>query len=551
MSTAGTTTLPNALPSLLERLKRIPRIALLSGAALIVALVVAAVLWGRSEEYRVLYTDLNERDGGEIIAVLTQANVPYKFAEGSGTLMVPADRVHEMRLQLATQGLPRSAGVGFELLDDARFGVSQFAEQVNYQRALEGELARTIESMQAVQRARVHLAIPRQSLFVRDRQAPSASILVHLYPGRVLEPSQIAAIAHLVSSSVPQLPVANISIVDQYGHLLSQPGLDAQGLDDRQLRHVREIEHSYAQRIEAILTPLVGPGNARAQVSAEVDFSKREETRETFAPNDTPGSQAIRSRQTSELDQIGSQLAQGIPGALTNQPPLESIAPLVTGPAAGTPEGTDTGSVTALPPGSSLRRDATTNYEVDRNIVHLQHAVGTVSRLSVAVIVNYRKDDEGEYQPLAQEELDKLNELVKQAMGYSALRGDTLSLMNARFVSEEIPEQPWWQHPEFIDRILTVLGWILALLILIWLWFSVGRPLLRRHLEAPAVAAEPTLDELEEEDEERARREAEAKARRQSRYEENLQTARELAEKDPLAVASILRNWIERDDRSN
>src|SRR5690606_4041719 len=242
---------------------------------------------------------------GEIMAALTQANVPYKFADGSATLMVPANRVHELRLQLAAQGLPRGGAVGFELLDDSRFGVSQFTEQVNYQRALEGELARTIENMQAVRSARVHLAIPRQSLFVRERQAPSASVLLHLYPGRALDNSQIVSIAHLVSSSVSQLTVANISIIDQHGRLLSQPEADGRGLDDRQLRHLRELEQTYAHRIEAILAPLLGPGNARAQVNAELDFSRREETRETYTPNDAPGQAAIRSRQTSEADQFG------------------------------------------------------------------------------------------------------------------------------------------------------------------------------------------------------------------------------------------------------
>lgn len=519
---------------------------------MVVALVVAVVLWNRSPEYKVLYSDLTERDGGEIIAALTQSNVPYKFAEGTGTLMVPADRVHEVRLQLAAQGLPRGGGVGFELLDNARFGASQFAEQVNYQRALEGELARTIEEVQGVQSARVHLAIPRQSLFVRDRQPPSASVFVQLYPGRMLDQGQIAAIAHLVSSSVPQLTVANISIVDQYGTLLSQANAENRGLDDRQMRYVRELEQLYAQRIEAILTPLLGPGNARAQVSADVDFSRKEETREIFTPNDTPGRAAIRSQQTNNVDQFGSGLAQGVPGALTNQPPAETVAPLVNPPQGANAAAPNTTPAGALPPGSSIRRESTTNYEVDRNIIHLQYPVGALTRLSVAVIVNYRKGENGEPQPLPQDELDKLNELVKQAMGYSAQRGDTLSLMNAQFFTEEATTTPWWLSPEFLDRAFTVAGWTIVLMIIGWLWFAVGRPLLRRYLEQPNVVAEPRIEEpdLEEMDQEIERRQAEARARRQSRYEENLQTARELAQKDPLAVASILRNWIEQDDRS-
>src|SRR5690606_2419144 len=237
-----------------------------------------------------------ERDGGAIMGALNQMNVPYQFADGSAALMVPADKVHETRLALASQGLPRGGSVGFELLDDSKFGVSQFTEQVNFQRALEGELARSIEAVQAVQSARVHLALPRQSVFVRNRQAPSASVLLNLYTGRTLDDAQVAAIAHLVSSSVPDLTVSNISIVDQYGRLLSLPEGEGRGMDAGQFRQVRDIEQSYVQRIEALLTPLLGPGNARAQVSAELDFSRREETSEVYRPNEDPNQAAIRSR---------------------------------------------------------------------------------------------------------------------------------------------------------------------------------------------------------------------------------------------------------------
>jgi len=549
-----TQTMPaGALNPLLDKIKSIPKVALMVGGALLVAVIIALALWNRAPEYKVLFTNLSERDGGAIMGALNQMNVPYQFADGSAALMVPADKVHETRLALASQGLPRGGSVGFELLDDSKFGVSQFTEQVNFQRALEGELARSIEAVQAVQSARVHLALPRQSVFVRNRQAPSASVLLNLFSGRTLDEAQVAAIAHLVSSSVPDLTVANISIVDQYGRLLSLPQGEGRGMDAGQTRQVRDIEQSYAQRIEALLTPLLGPGNARAQVSAELDFSRREETSEVYRPNEDPNQAAIRSRQTSESLQRGPGVAQGVPGALTNQPPVDPVAPVVNPPApnAGNVQATGQNAAeTALALPGNERRDATTNYELDRTITHLQHAVGTVSRLSVAVIVNHIPDAEGNLQPLPAEQLEQLRNLVREAIGFSAERGDSLSLMNSAFASPVEVEVPWWQNPMYVDLAKTVGGWLLLLLVAAWLWFSVGRPLLRRHVTGesatPSGPASAQEEDTSEADESIA---AAARARQQSRYEENLQTARELAAKDPRAVAAVLRTWIEKDEQ--
>lgn len=540
-----------ALTPILEKIKALPKVTLLIGGALLIAIVVALALFNKAPEYKVLFTNLNERDGGAIMGALNQMNVPYQFADGSAALMVPADKVHETRLALAAQGLPRGGSVGFEMLDNAKFGASQFTEQVNYQRALEGELARSIEAIQAVQGARVHLAIPRQSMFVRNRQAPTASVLLNLYPGRGLDDTQVAAVAHLVSSSVADLTVSNISIVDQHGRLLSLPGGEGRGMDAGQFRQVRDIEQTYAQRIEALLTPLLGPGNARAQVSAELDFSRREETSEVYRPNQDPDQATVRSRQTSESLQRGTGLPQGVPGALSNQPPVDPVAPVVNPPAPnaqGQAQGTTQTAPPALP--GNERREATTNYEVDRTITHLQHAMGTVSRLSVAVIVNHVPDANGDLQPLPPEQLAQLRELVKEAMGYSQERGDSLNLMNSAFASPVEIELPWWQNPMYIDLAKTVGGWLLLLLVAMWLWFALARPLLRRHLgvatgSAATDAAAANDEESAELDESVA---AAARARQQSRYEENLQTARELAMKDPRAVAAVLRTWIEKDE---
>ena len=556
-ATRSVNPLGDSFAGLFERARALPRMVLVGGAAMVVALVVAAALWSRGPDYQVLFSNVNERDGGAIIAALTQMNVPYQFQAGGAALMVPADRVHETRLALAAQGLPRGGSVGFELLDNAQFGASQFTEQVNYQRALEGELARSIESVQAVESARVHLAIPRQSLFVRDRQPPTASVLVHLYPGRSLDPAQVAAVAHLVSSSVPDLNVANISIVDQYGRLLSNTEAEGRGMDASQLRQVREIEQVYAQRIEAILAPLVGAGNARAQVTAELDFTRREETSEVYRPNQLPGQATVRSQQLSESATDGALLAQGIPGALSNQPPLDPVAPIVD-PQTGAPDpaataGTDGANLAAAElanagladttaQGGVQRRESTTNYEVDRTITHLQHAVGSVKRLSVAVVVNYLPNEDGELQALAPDDLEQLRNLVQQAMGYSASRGDTVNLVNQAFAGTIKPKLEWYQEPQILALGQTAILALAALLVLFMAYLVVMRPALRRRAREVEVRAQAIEIEQAE-----AVREAELaqRARRQSRYDENLETARGLAMKDPRAVAAVLRGWME------
>lgn len=536
---------PSMLAPVLERLKTLPKMALLVGGAALITLLVAVALWSREPQYKVLFANLGERDGGAIMAALNQMNVPYRFQDGSAALLVPADRVHETRLSLAAQGLPRGGSVGFELLDDSKFGASQFTEQVNFQRALEGELARSIEAVQVVQSARVHLAIPRQSMFMRNRQQPTASVLLNLYPGRAMDDHQVAAIAHLVSSSVPELSVQNISVIDQHGRLLSLPGGEGRGMDAGQFQHIRDVEQTVAQRIEAILTPLLGPGNARAQVSAEMDFSRREETLEVYRPNEEPGQAAVRSRQTSDALQHDAGVAQGIPGALSNQPPVDPVAPVAGAAAAPDDDAAPTDAV-AVP--LNERREATTNYEVDRTITHLQHAVGTLSRLSVAVIVNHVPDAEGRPQPLPPERLDQLRSLVQEAMGYSAARGDSLNLVHSEFAHTPELRITWWRDPYNLGLAKTAGGWLLAIVLGTWLWFAVLRPLLRQQLDTTTAGARPAAGATETERREAAAEQANAaRARQQSRYEENLQTARELAMKDPRAVAAVIRSWMEKD----
>lgn len=539
----------------LERIRALPKPILLGAAAAVVALIVAVAMWSSEPKYKVLFSNLDDRDGGAIVTALGTMNVPYKYNDTGTALLVPADRVYDARLQLASQGLPRGGSVGFELMDNARFGASQFAEQINYQRGLEGELARSIESMHTVQHARVHLAMPRQSLFVRERQPPTASVLLNVYPGRSMSDAQVSAISWLVASSVPELTAENVSIVDQNGRLLSAPMGEGRGMDADQTRMVRETEQRTVERILTILNPLVGPGNVHAQASAEMDFARREETSEVYRPNQEPGQSAVRSQQTSDSTQRGINPAQGVPGALSNQPPGNAQAPIANPPQTQPPrpgqpqqpnaqqqQQQQTGTQAA---GGSLneRRDATTNYEVDRTISHIKQPVGNLKRLSVAVVVNYIRDKDGDPQALPPEELNKLTNLVREAMGYSESRGDSLNLVNSQF-NDGPPALPMWRDPEMISLFKTILAWLVGGVLALWLYRKLRRTV-GEYLYPPV---DPEVAEAERIE---AQREAQdvARAKETDRYQDNLDRARTMATKDPRAVAMVLRTWMTKDEK--
>ncbi|CAB3670691.1 Flagellar M-ring protein [Achromobacter mucicolens] len=541
----------------LERVRALPKPVLLGAAAALVAVIVAVVMWSSEPKYKVLFSNLDDRDGGAIVTALGTMNVPYRYNENGTALLVPADRVYDARLQLASQGLPRGGSVGFELMDNARFGASQFAEQINYQRGLEGELARSIEAMNTVQHARVHLAMPRQSLFVRERQAPTASVLLNLYPGRSLSDAQVSAISWLVASSVPELTAESVSIVDQNGRLLSAPLGEGRGMDADQLRFVREIEQRTVERILTILNPLVGPGNVHAQATADVDFSRREETSEVYRPNQEPGQAAVRSQQTSDSTQRGVGPAQGVPGALSNQAPANAQAPVTNPPQQQPPrpgqppqanaqqqqqQQQQTG--TQAPAGNlNERRDATTNYEVDRTISHIKQPVGNLKRMSVAVVVNYVRDKDGELQALPPEELNKLTNLVREAMGYSEGRGDSLNLVNSQF-NDGPPPLPMWRDPEMISLFKTILFWLIGGVLALWLYRKIRRSV-TEYLYPPVDPEQAEAERAE------AAREAQdlARAKETDRYQDNLERARTMANKDPRAVAMVLRTWMTKDEK--
>lgn len=561
MSATATPAPQNKSLEWINRLRANPKIPLMVAGAAAVAIVVALVLWAKSPDYRTLYSNLADQDGGAIVTQLTQMNIPYRFSDNGSAIEVPADKVHELRLRLAQQGLPKGGAVGFELLDQEKFGISQFSEQVNYQRALEGELARTIETLGPVKNARVHLAMPKPSLFVREQKSPSASVTVNLEPGRALDEGQISAVVHLVSSAVAGLPPGNVTLVDQSGRLLTQSGTTGRDLNDAQLKYAADVEGRVQRRIEAILGPIVGNGNVHAQVTAQLDFANKEQTEEQYRPNGDAAQQVLRSRQMNESDQIGGQYPGGVPGALSNQPAPANAGPITTPPAANAQNGQNAQQngqqnaqqqTAATPAGPrNTSRNETTNYEVDRTIRHTKQNVGDIQRLSVAVVVNYRNLPDGKPLPLTAEQMKQIEDLTREAMGFSETRGDTLNVVNSQFTASDETggELPFWQKQAFIDQMLSAGRWLLVLLVAWILWRKAVRPqLVRRQEEAKAaLEAARTRQETEDSVEVTLSKDEQHQQRRANQRlgaEVMSQRVRELSDNDPRVVALVIRQWM-------
>ncbi len=527
------------------------------GVLLFVVIAIAGLMMGRQADWRVLYANLSDKDGGAIIAQLSQLNIPYKHAEGGQAILVPADKVHDTRLRLASQGLPKGSVAGFELMENNRFGVTQFQERVSFQRGLEGELTRSIQALSSVQSARVHLALPNQNGFFREQQKPSASVLVALNPGRSLDRSQLAGIVHLVASSVPELKPEAVSVLDETGKLLSQPtdGSDALagGVDAQQLQYVQQIEQMYRQRIMDILEPLVGRNNVKAQVTAEVDFSQTEQTSETHKPNQTPESGAVRSQQLVESNSTaGAAGPTGVPGAVSNQPPGPNAAP-VNGPAQalapGAP-GAATAAAGAPAQPTNSRRESIINYEVDKTIRVVRAGSGVIKRLNAAVVVNHKTETDARGRTttaaLSEQQLAQMTALVRETIGFSQDRGDSVNLMNAQFAQEKIAvdEVPFWKQPDVLD-LARSLAWPLGTLLLaVLVLFGLIRPALK-SLTNPAPRRNQ-LDAVLSEEPERPQLAAPAReeATGPTPGELALEDARKLTRDNPAAVASIVKNWI-------
>lgn len=517
-------------------------------AALVVAGLAAAFFYSRQPDYRVLFSNLSDKDGGAIVAQLTGMNVPYKYTEGGGAIMIPADRVHDVRLKLATQGLPKGSVSGFEIMEGSKFGITQFQERVNYQRALEGELTRSIQGLSAVQNARVHLALPNQNGFFREQQKPTASVLLTLYPGRVLDRTQIAGIVHLVSSSVPEMLPSAVSVLDDSGKLLSQtPDGKDTAVDLQQLMFQQQLEKQYTQRILDILEPVVGKGNVKAQVTAELDFSQTESTTEQHNPNQGQAPSAVRSQQT--VESTGEQKTQpptGVPGATSNQPPQPNQAPINNNAApvlqaANGPQRTDFMSI----PGS--KRESVTNYEVDKTVRVTRNSTGGIKRLTAAVVVNYLPvtaaagEEAAAPKALPAEQQAQMLALVRETIGFNSERGDSVNLMNTPFLTEKVVhvDLPLWRQPETIELAKT-LAWpvglgIAAAVVLLGL-------LLRRRKQKKQEAQ--AVDLLAADELERPALAAPLEPGQPSQEQVRLEQARALAKQNPIAVANIVKTWI-------
>ncbi|KPQ25019.1 MAG: flagellar M-ring protein FliF [Halomonas sp. HL-48] len=553
----------------LSQLRGNPMVALLVAGAASIAVIAALMMWASSPDYRVLYNNLDEADGGRIITELDGRGVPYRFSDNGQALMVPSDQVHSLRLYLAEQGLPQGGNVGLELMDNQAFGISQFAEQVNYQRGLEGELSSSIESLGPVEGARVHLSMAKPSVFIRDREPAKASVVLTLLPGRLLGDGQVSAIVHMVSSSVPELAPEDVSVVDQNGRLLSADTEGSNDLDGSQLEYLAEVERSYQQRIENILAPILGENNVRAQVAAQVDFSQREETSERYGPNQPPNEAAVRSRQLSLSLDGENPLGTGIPGALSNTPPGTAPSP-INQPDEDGEEGEEEGEEEdADDPLRNLRQDDVVNYELDRSIEHIQHRLGRVERLTAAVVVNYREavNEEGEQEqvPLTEDEVQQIERLVRQSMGFSDARGDAIDVVNTPFadIEEDTRDEPeWWQRQGTLELAAQLGRYLLVALAALLLYLLILRPLIKRYTESPVMAtATPggalqarvgdDEDELGEGEDSADADETYPKPKRRrktSLYEHNLNDLREMAQEDPRMVAMIVRSWMNAND---
>ena len=546
---------PGGLPASLKPL------LLLVGIAAAVAAGVSVVLWSRGPTYSLLYANLGTQDQAQVTQALDAAQIPYRLAPGSSGIEVPAERLNDARLKLAGQGLPEGGG-GFATMDkDPGFGVSQFMENARYQHALEAELARTIAALRPVEGARVHLAVPRQSPFVRDHKGASASVFLQLKQGRRLEQEQIQAIVNLVASSIPDLEPNEVTVVDQQGRLLSSPeGHDQFAVREQQYDMIHRLEDDYAQRIEALLTPLVGPGRVRAQVVAQMDMAVTEEAREQYKPD----SQIVRSEQTSESTSKDGSGTSGVPGALTNQPPPSGVAqpPPSSAPAAKT--GTTTGSAAAAATTAvagvgttdSTSRQSTRNYEIDRTLDYTRQPAGRLRRVTVAVLIdNLRtagKDGKVKETPLSTEQLDHINQLVKDAVGFDESRGDSVNVVNASFTQDTATPPPegdlvtpkLWESPLFQD-IMKIVAGLIVLLVLV---LSVLRPLVKTLIgpvrsqlavlpRAPAPANTPALPGGQE-----------AALQAAVTHEQQVLQARTLVNQDPKRVAQVVRGWVAKDE---
>src|ERR1700676_1130577 len=523
------------------------QVGLLAGVAAAVAAAIWLVLWSQGQNYTVLYGQLSERESGQVMDALTAAGIEFKL-NPSGAVSVPESKAQEARIRLASQGLPQSDSMGIEMIQkESALGSSSMMESARYQSVLETELARTIVKVQGVQTARVHLALPKPTVFLRDARKATASVMLQLYPGRRLEPGQVAAIVHLVASSVPELAPSDVTLVDQAGTLLNSPDENAeQAASTRQFAYTRKLEQSYQQRILELLEPMIGPGRVRATVTAEMDFTVTEETRENYDPQKT----AVRSEQTSNEMRKGGDGSEGIPGALSNQPPGTSGAPVIPGAATPGNPAAAPGAATAATTGpSSIAQRRTRIFEVDRTLSYVKQPVGTLKRLNVGVVLDdwQKVDADGKVTtaPMSDTDIKRFTQLVKESIGLKEDRGDQLNVLNQAFKGGAaigpVEGLPLWQTPWVTQLAKQIVGAALVLIVA----FLVLRPLMK-SLTKPAGRLSATA--VEEIEGDRVSLSAQGKPIKLSpSFEQQIAAARTLVGQDPRRAAQVVKDWVSAD----
>lgn len=536
-----------------NRLNLLRQIGLMVGLAASVALGVAVVLWAQEPNYQPVVGDLSSYNPQDVTTILESNGIDYKMDPRSGALLVPSDQVYNARLKLAAEGVTDQKTMGFELLDQERgLGTSQFMETISYRRGLEGELARTIGAMRGVRSARVHLAIPERSVFVRDAREPSASVFLEVFAGRRPEQEQISAVVNLVAGSIPMMKKASVTVVDQNGNLLT--GKDGKGDSDRmedQYEYTSKVEDRLTRRVTSLIAPIVGQGRYRAEVSADLDFSSVEQAEELFNPEQ----QAVRSEREMTEQRVPGGGPFGIPGALSNQPPADATVPEQANAQDGE-EGQPAQPV-------DVRRESTRNYEMDRSVSYVRQELGRIKRVTVALAVDDMKvvdpqTGEVSYQPWPEQELQRLSMLVRDAVGYSAARGDSVTVMNTAFAPEEAIEfetPGFWEQPWFWDLMKQVLAGLVILVLVLGLLRPTLKSLSgsgqRERGGASGDRGYGELDGIEGGDELREAMSGQDELLLPGAtdgYDRQLNSLKGLIAEDPARVAQVMRQWVNVDD---
>lgn len=508
------------------------------GIAGSIALGMYTFMWAKNPNYAPIFTHLSPKDTGEVVDVLQRNTIPYQIDAATGLVLVDATKIHEARIKLATEGVPQSISSGFEILDrESGFGTSQFVEQTRYLRGLQGELEKTIASIQYVKSARVHLAIPKSSSFVKNRKRPSASVFVDIYGGYELRSDQVAAISHLVGSSIQGLSAEHVTVIDQNGKLLSATGNDSISVAARHLSYTERLEAVYSRRVQDILEPILGAGKVRAEVTAIIDFTSYEETAEDFDPE----KRVVRSEKTFNTNRVSGDLPEGVPGALSNQPTQSST---VT-------QSEETATLQTL----NSQNQSTRNYEIDRKIKHRKSYPGKLEKLSVAVVVDdkvtYDKSGKANRTPLTEDELNKIDKLVKDAVGFNSERGDKVSIINQSFAQsaptvelepEKFYEKAWVQS-------LAKQG--VGLLVVLMLIFIVLRPLLKSLANISAIKKKYSL-QLEQKELEHQLANGGMLSSGGEGGNANpanpIERVRALIAQDPKVAAQVIKKWVGEDE---